>query len=106
MIDPEKQPTPSRPGRTVKRVALVIAFYLFLVAISALYWFPSIPRSTRGWVIFLVLAPPLYLFGEWIGDRATRPWWESSFLGKAIKAILFVVAALVLIIVAALLGGV
>jgi len=58
-----------------------------------------------GWWLFLGFAPPLYLFAEWIGERVTRPWWESSFPGKAIKAILVVVVALVLIVLGALLRG-
>ena len=105
MIDPAAQSRTSPSRRTAKRVALVLSVYVFLVAMSALYWFPPIPRSTIGWLTFLLLAPPLYLVGEWIGDRVTRPWWESSLLGKAIKTVLFVLVALGLITVGALLRG-
>ncbi len=86
-----------------KRVTLVAAGYVLLLA--ALYWFP-VPRSGLGWAAFLLLAPPLYLFGEWIGGRVAGSWWESSLLGKAIKAALLIVIVLALLVVGAFLRGV
>ena len=89
-----------------KRIALGATFYIALAALLALYWFPVVPRSALGWLLFVLIAPALYLLGEWLGELVDRPWWESSALGKTIKATLMVVTALVLIVVGALLRGV
>ena len=95
---------PSTQSGIAKRLAFAGVVYVFLLLGSALYWFPPAPQSRLGWVMFLLFAPPLYLFGEGLGDRLTRPWWESSLLGKAIKAILLVTGILIFTIVVGALG--
>jgi hypothetical protein len=105
MTDPGTRSNAPAVRDAGKRVALYAAVYTFLVAISALYWFPPLPRSVGGWLLFLLFAPPLYLLGEWIGERVARPWWESSLYGKAIKAALLILAVLVLIVIRVLFLG-
>jgi hypothetical protein len=91
-------------GRTSK--APVILAVLCVVLIEALYWIPPIPRSVRGWLTLLLIAPPLYVASEWLADRVDRPWWESSGRGKVLKATLVTMVVLLILMVAALIGNV
>jgi hypothetical protein len=89
----------------IPRVIVGVAFaWLLLLFVSAFYWFPPLPRTTRGWLFFVLLAPPLYVLGEWLGERFDRPWWESSLAGKIVKAILFIAVAAILTVVCQLLA--
>lgn len=95
-----EQASPVR--RAGKQVAVIAAGYVLLLVISMAYWFPRVPRSTGGWLIFVLFAPPLYLLGEWTFSRFAAPWWESSLLGKVMKAMLLIAFAVVWLIAAAL----
>jgi hypothetical protein len=91
-------------GRTSKGPVILAA--LCVVLLEALYWIPPIPRSVRGWLTLLLIAPPLYVAGEWLADRVNRPRWESSAGGKVLKATLIIVVVLLILMVAALIGAV
>ena len=94
-----------RARAVVKRVALIAAAYVFIAAVGALSLFPYVPRTPLGWLLFLLFAPPLFCVADWIGERAARPWWESSVPGKVMKAFLFIAMGMILIVGGALLGG-
>ena len=66
---------------------LWVAFCLFLLTLN----------NTFGWWILVVLAIPIYLLAQWIGDKvfATKYGWSTEQVGFSVKRI----AAGVLLIV-------
>lgn len=59
-------------GRAVLAVAV---FWLVIAGILALQFWPSVPHSAKGWVVFIAFGPPLYLLGEAFSEWlwSTRP---------------------------------
>lgn len=57
--------------RPLRSLALVFAAYavavLFLLVVSA----PLRPRTALGWILFIVVGPPLAVALEWLGERFT-----------------------------------
>lgn len=98
MVDDHPERTRSR-----RRSLLIGAGGYMLVAIAALpYFIPPLPKSLVGWVIFLVFAPPLYIIGEWLGDKISAPWGENSRAAKTAKAFLLIAIGLALVLIQAM----
>jgi hypothetical protein len=79
------------------RLGAVALLWLLLAGLCALLFWPNVPRSWGGWLLFLLFAPPLYLFAELIGT-----WIFSRQHGRALSRgefslLRIFVAALVLI---------
>lgn len=55
----------------------------FLLAAGALFlaW-PWLPRTTLGWVFFVVLSPPALLGMEWLGRKALPSDKTTSWTGR------------------------
>ena len=70
----------AKRGRLFTNVLAIAGIWLFLSGISLLTLWPSIPSSSSGWLLLVVLGPPLYLAGEYLADRM----WSSE-PGKAIS---------------------
>lgn len=51
--------------RLVGVLALWMLVGLFLIAEMA----PRLPKSAFGWVLLLVVGPPVYVCGEWVASR-------------------------------------
>lgn len=64
-------------GATVLWGAVV---WLVLAALAALQFWPAVPKTARGWVLFVAFAPPLYLLGE-----AVSEWLWSTRIGRYIS---------------------
>lgn len=54
--------------------------WLFLAALLALQFWPHLPRSTSGWVVFIAFGPPLYVLAEGAAE-----WLWSTRTGRAIS---------------------
>ena len=51
-------------------ITLAVAiFWLFIAAILAFQFWPSVPQTAQGWVAFIAFGPPLYILGEAISER-------------------------------------
>jgi len=65
--------------RTILRFgvsALALAFlWLFIAAILAVQFWPSVPQTSKGWIAFIAIGPPLYVLGEAFSEWlwSTRP---------------------------------
>jgi hypothetical protein len=59
----------ARPPRWLVRVGGIIAAWAMLALMVVLELLPDTPRTTRGWVLVLVLGPPVYAAAEWTSSR-------------------------------------
>ena len=67
--------------------------WLGIAALAAFQFWPHLPRSVGGWVLFVLFAPPLYLLaeaiGEWIGTtRLAR--FTSEHPSRSVRILLVV----------------
>lgn len=57
----------------IKPSAIFIAGYLaitlFICVGVLIFYYPWHPSTVLGWSLFLMIIPPLYLFGEFIGSK-------------------------------------
>jgi len=51
----------------------VTAAWAILTGLILLEVFPYRPRTTCGWVAFLVGGPPAYMAAAWVGERVLGP---------------------------------
>jgi hypothetical protein len=84
----------------MKRIVRFIFGYVILLAVSLAYLIPSIPKTRLGWIVLIILAPPGYLLGEWLGGKFSGSWGEGTFLRKAVKATILVIVTLMAMIIA------
>jgi hypothetical protein len=98
------EPTSSSANRgsRLQRLFIFSVAYLSVGVVALVSVFPWRPSTRSGWIIYFLLAPLACLTGDWLSERLTRPWWESTSLGKAAKAVLFVLVALVVLAVTAI----
>ena len=89
----------------VSRARLVIGAWLFMGILALFAFFPWHPSTRTGWAIFLLLAPALLVAGDWLSERFARPWWETSVAGKAAKAMMLILVALLVLGMMAVLRG-
>ena len=54
--------------------------WLFVAALLALQFWPHVPESKTGWIVFIAFGPPLYIFGEAMSER----FWSSRY-GRALS---------------------
>lgn len=56
---------------------IVAAFWLAIAALLALQFWPLVPNSLLGWVLFVVIGPPLYvivsILAEWLSGWLFPP---------------------------------
>lgn len=64
-------PKGSRLFRSIAGIALI---WLLLAGMALLTAWPSMPSSRAGWLLVLVIGPPLYLAGELLAERI----WSSK----------------------------
>ena len=86
----------------MNRVGGFVFGYVVLVVLSLPYLIPPVPKSKLGRILVLLLAPPGYLLGEWLGGKFSESWEERTLLQKAIKAGCLIVVSLAFIIVVGL----
>lgn len=86
------------PRSLATRAALVTGGYVVVAIVAIAGFVPPFPRSAAGWGALLLLAPPLYLCGEWLGEKLAGNWGERSRLAKVVKATLFVVVAVTILV--------
>lgn len=55
---------PHTTRRWARMLPLAALTWLFLVGLVLLYLWPNLPKSKPQWVVFLLVAPPLYVLGE------------------------------------------
>lgn len=107
--EPDTSLKPIEPRRTGTRwlrwVAIGVLAYIVLVFAVLIALAPFLPKTALGWGILLLLGPPLYLAGSWLGEKFSEPWGESTPLRKTAKALGLIVAAIVFMIVGAFFTG-
>jgi hypothetical protein len=105
MATPAPAPVEMGKRRVTLRSAGLFLLGYALVAVAALpYLVSPIPRTVFGWVVLLLAAPPLYLIGEWAGEKLSADWGEKTVVRRVAKATLLVVAGLVLLLLNAALA--
>lgn len=99
-------PDTRRRRHSLSRRLLLGMFSYVVIAVAALpHFVPPLPKSVTGWVLLLVFAPPIYILGEWIGDKISGEWGEHSRPAKLAKACLFVLGGLAVILLNAVCRG-
>ena len=89
--------------RSRRRAVLIGAGVYLVVAIAALsYFIPPFPKSLAGWSVLLIFAPPLYILGEWLGEKVSAAWGESNLAFKTAKAFLLIALGLALVLIQAM----
>lgn len=89
-------------GSLLVRLAIFGVAYLSIGLLTLVSVFPWQPSTRAGWMIYLLLATPVCVAGEWLSERLARPWWESSLPGKTAKAVLLTLVALVALVIVAI----
>jgi hypothetical protein len=91
----------SRWPRWLAVLAIVLAAWAFLAVIVVLEFIPDTPTTAGGWVLLLVVGPPVYLAFELVGD-----WLFSAKTGASISAARFSLArvAVAIAVTAVVLG--
>jgi hypothetical protein len=97
--------TKSKRTSRLVRIALFAVGWLFVAGLAALQLAPDVPRTLRGWMMFVVFAPPLYVVGEIAAEKYARGWGERNVLPKTLKAAALVVGVVILLIAFAILGA-
>lgn len=92
-----------RPSGRV-RLASLVAGWLLVAGLAALALAPNVPRTLLGWIVFVVVAPPLYLVGELAAEKYVSGWGERNLVQKFLKASALVAMALVILIAMVFLG--
>lgn len=59
----------SRWRSRLEFVLALLAVWVVGLVLALLYGFPDLPRTWAGWAAFVVLAPPLTLLLEVLGER-------------------------------------
>jgi len=77
--------------RWIRALPLAALAWLFLVALLTLEFGPNLPKSTSGWLLFVIVGPPLYILAE-----AFVGWMFSSQHGYAISPRRFSLARLLI----------
>jgi hypothetical protein len=103
-VDTSEKPGPP-PVSWIKRVGWFVFVYIVLLAVTLLELGPPIPKTRLGWIILLLVAPPVYLLAEWLGERFSDRWGERTRLQKALKAGCLIVVGLALAIAFGLFNG-
>lgn len=57
----------------------VLAVWAWFALLLVLQLLPDTPKTTRGWVLLLVVGPPVYALVEWAAER------RSTKTGEAIS---------------------
>jgi len=69
---------------SAQRLSRVVLFgaagWLFVVALLLLQFWPQVPQTFAGWVVFIALGPPVYVLAE-----ALAGWLFSERHGAAIS---------------------
>ena len=65
----------AKGSRLFWTIASVVLIWLFLAGFALLTLWPSIPTSRGGWLLLVVIGPPLYVAGEFLAERG----WSSKF---------------------------
>lgn len=86
-------------------MTLFVLGWLFVAGLAGLQLAPDVPRTLRGWIVFVVFAPPLYAIGEIAVEKYARGWGERNLLLKTLKAAALVVGVLILLSAFAILGA-
>jgi len=55
--------------RRVRVLLWGAAAWLFIAAFVMVQFWPDLPHTAAGWLLFIALAPPLYIFAEAVGNR-------------------------------------
>ena len=55
--------------------------WLLIAGVLALQFWPSVPHTRRGWIIFIVVGPPLYALGEMLAEWL----WSTRFVRALAK---------------------
>ena len=80
-------------------IGVVLAAWAMFAVLLLLQLLPDTPKTTRGWMLLLVLGPPAYVVLEWASSRLF-----SSKTGAQISSAGFsfarVVVALIVVLVA------
>jgi hypothetical protein len=59
---------------SVSKVILLGAIaWLFVAGLLVLQFWPDLPKSKIGWLVFIVFGPPLYVCAEWLSEQ----FWSS-----------------------------
>jgi hypothetical protein len=61
-----------RLQRVIKFLGLYVAISIFAAVVLLIYVFSHYPKSIVGWVLFFVLALPIAIIGEAIGEAIWR----------------------------------
>ena len=86
-------------GSWPRRIGWFILVYLVLVGVTLPVVLLIHPRSKLGWLLSLLLAPPIYLAAEWAGGKLFEPLGESTPLRKVAKAGCIILGYLLLFMV-------
>ena len=65
----------AKGSRLFWTIASAVLIWLFLAGFALLTLWPSIPSSRGGWLLLVVIGPPLYVAGEFLAERG----WSSKF---------------------------
>ena len=75
-----------------------------VVGLAALSLAPHLPRTLLGWIVFVVVAPPIGLIGEMAAEKFVSGWGERNIVQKVLKASALVAMVLVLLIALVVFG--
>lgn len=62
-----KRTSPS--SSALQRIGLFVLFLIGVEVAALLAFGGPWPTTRRGWILLLVLGPPVYLLSEWLSDR-------------------------------------
>jgi hypothetical protein len=89
------------PFGSIGKLAAVAVLWLVLAGLCALMAWPHVPRTWSQGLLFVVVAPPIYVLGEFVGG-----WFFSEKHGRAISSSAFSFARIgvaLIVVVAAML---
>jgi hypothetical protein len=70
---------------TILKAVLGLLFVgIVLTGLLLLYYFPSVPSSLTGWVVFVVVGIPLYVLLEALGEALVNERLFSERIGRRI----------------------
>jgi hypothetical protein len=85
----------------LQALSTIAAIWVLLVGGALFVAWPRIPSSTTAWAVFVLVAPPVTLALEWLGQRflpSSRDTWPSGRSHSSVARVSILVVRLLLLV--------